>query len=715
MLLDPSDISGDGGSSGSSGNSGVTSSGINGIKSPSPVAVRVLVIDDNPLDRAEAKAALLNGSKRLYQFSEASSAEEALRLCAQGPLPDCIVLDLGLPDADEFEVLQRLPRDESGLLQIPVVVLTASMDLGLSRAALRAGAQDYVGKAWLMPESLTQAVENAMERLRMARAFEAQRQQAVAAKSKALELEGENRQIQEANRLKSQFLANMSHELRTPLTAIIGFADLLQMGAIPPGAPQHQTFLGHIGSSGRHLLRLINDVLDLSKVESGKFEFFPEALDLSVLMPEVLNILQNDIHSKKLQLVTDIDPSLGPLMLDAQRLKQVLYNYLSNAIKFTPQGGQVTVRALAWGAHHLRLEVEDTGVGIAAADLPRLFTAYQQLDAGSTKVYEGSGLGLALTRRLVMAQGGSVGVSSTLGAGSVFHAVLNRVHGTDGIQSADAQSADPQGADADSHQAAAADHRLLVIHDGRDDPPQLIAGLTAAGFRVDASASGEQAVQQARHRAYHAITLGLLLQDQSGLGVLQRIRADGLSRKSPVVGMTMRAQAGTAATFAIADVLCKPICTHEIITAMARFRPLGAKPKQVMVVDDDPAALDLMRATLTAIGIDAVCLLDGREALRDINHHRPDAIILDLVMPEFDGFAMLDALQKLPAWRGTPVFIWTSMALSDADYSTLGQSVRAILRKSGGTLDATLDALRGWRPHAASAAPTAPSSIGVLS
>ena len=177
MRLDGSDIS-------VAGVSG--SSGINAVKASSAVAMRVLIIDDNPLDRVEAKAALLNGSKRLYQFSEASSAEEALRLCAQGPLPDCIVLDLGLPDSDEFEVLQRLPRDASGLLQVPVVVLTASMELGLSRAALRAGAQDFVGKTWLLPESLTQAVENAIERLRMARAFEAQRQLAVAANHKAL-------------------------------------------------------------------------------------------------------------------------------------------------------------------------------------------------------------------------------------------------------------------------------------------------------------------------------------------------------------------------------------------------------------------------------------------------------------------------------------------------------------------------------------------------
>ena len=657
-------------------------------------ALRVLIIDDNASDRAEAKAALLNGSTRRYHFLEAATADDALRLCAQAPLPDCIVLDLGLPDADEFEVLMRLPRDEDGLLTMPVVVLTASTQRGLNQAALRAGAHDYVGKAWLLPETLTQAVENAVERLGMARALQVQRRRADASREQTLVLEGENQHIQEANRLKSQFLANMSHELRTPLTAIIGFADLLQMGAVAPGAPEHQIFLGHIGSSGRHLLRLINDVLDLSKVESGRFEFFPESFDLAPLVKEVQDVLHGEIARQQVQVVVDIEASLGGLVLDPSRLKQVLYNYLSNAIKFTPSGGVITVRAGASGLRHFRLEVEDTGVGIAANDLPRLFTAYQQLDAGSTKKYAGSGLGLALTRQLVVAQGGSVGVRSTPGSGSVFHVVMNRVHGTDEARSAEALH----------RRATSAQHRLLVIHDRRDDPPLLVPRLTEAGFQVDAAATGEQAVQCADHQEYDAITLGLLLPDQCGLAALQQIRRHGLSRESPVVSMMMRGSAGTAATFAIADVLSKPIRSDEIVSAMARFRRPGTSPTNVLVIDDDPRALDLMHATLKAMGIDAVCRLDGRVALRELDQHRPDAIILDLVMPEFDGFNVLDALQQLPAWRDTPVFVWTSMLLTDAEYESLGHSARAILSKRGGSLESALDALRSWRPAAASAA-----------
>lgn len=247
-------------------------------------------------------------------------------------------------------------------------------------------------------------------------------------------------------------------------------------------------------------------------------------------------------------------------------------------------------------------------------------------------------------------------------------------------------------------------HRLLVIHDGRDEPPQLTPRLTAAGFQVDAAAAGEQAVQRAHQQEYDAITLVLRLPDQCGLEALQKIRHDGLSRDSPVVSMMMRARAGTTATLAMADVLSKPIRSDEIVSAMARFRLPGTSPTNVMVIDDDPRALDLMRATLQPMGIDAVCMLDGRAALRELDRHRPDAIILDLVMPEFDGFNVLDALQHLPTWRHTPVFVWTSILLTNAEYASLGQSARAILRKRGGSLDSALDALRSWRPSAAVAA-----------
>jgi signal transduction histidine kinase len=237
----------------------------------------------------------------------------------------------------------------------------------------------------------------------------------------------ENQRMLEAGRLKSQFISNMSHELRTPLNAIIGFSDLLRMRTITPDSPKHQEFLGHIGSSARHLLHLINDVLDLSRIESGKFDFYPESVNLQTLIYELGDVLYTALHQGELDFEVDVAADLSMLFIDPRRLKQVIYNYLSNAIKFTPRGGRVTVRGLLEDEARFKLEVEDTGIGIAASELPRLFVDFQQLDGGYTKLYQGTGLGLALTRRLVQAQGGSVGVSSVLGVGSTFYAILDRV------------------------------------------------------------------------------------------------------------------------------------------------------------------------------------------------------------------------------------------------------------------------------------------------
>ena len=504
-------------------------------------------------------------------------------------------------------------------------------------------------------------------------------------RTKALQLEAENKQIQEASRLKSQFLANMSHELRTPLNAIIGFADLLHTGAVPKESPKLHEFLGYISSSGRHLLKLINDVLDLSKVESGKFEFFPAPLDLRDLVKDVTDILHTDLHRKQLRLAVEIDPQVQKLQLDPARLKQVLFNYLSNAIKFTPPGGNITVRARAEGPEHFRLEVEDNGIGIAAGDIPRLFNEFTQLDTGYDKHHPGTGLGLALTRRLVEAQGGRVGVSSVLGSGSVFHLVLNRRHGGDLAAAVGVQ---------DEHSRK---RRLLLIEEDRLNQKKFSEALASAGFTVDEARTGEQAVVKAADQAYDAIALNLEMPDEAGLSALARIRSRGSSRESPVVGMSM-GEGADAASFAIADVLSKPIHSAEIAAAMSNLPPTRGRRKKVLVVDDDPVALDLMRAVLVALGIEALCVQDGHTALRGLDESRPDAIILDLLMPEFDGFEFLDSLRGMPAWRTTPVFIWTNMTISEPDYVRLAKSAHYILTKGGGEFAAVLEELRRRYP-----------------
>jgi protein-histidine pros-kinase len=234
------------------------------------------------------------------------------------------------------------------------------------------------------------------------------------------------RAIVEANRMKSEFLANMSHELRSPLNAIIGFTELMYKGKTGPVSADQREYLGDILTSSRHLLQLINDVLDLAKVESGKMEFRTETVDIAKLVSEVRDILRGLASGKRIQIEVEIDPAVGCAVVDPSRLKQVLYNYLSNALKFTAEDGRVSIRLSADGIDHFRLEVEDTGIGISAEDIPRLFVEFQQLDTSAAKKYQGTGLGLALTKRIVEAHGGKVEVRSTPGRGSTFSALLPR-------------------------------------------------------------------------------------------------------------------------------------------------------------------------------------------------------------------------------------------------------------------------------------------------
>jgi PAS domain S-box-containing protein len=231
---------------------------------------------------------------------------------------------------------------------------------------------------------------------------------------------------EEDKRLKNEFLTNMSHELRTPLNAILGFTELVQAGEAGPVSARQREFLSQALSSGRHLLRLINDVLALTRMESGKLELHSEPVDVPALVGEVISNVKETAEKGRIQIRTEVDGTIGRVMADPTYLRQVLYNYLSNALKFTPAGGSVVVRARPEGPDAFALEVEDTGVGIEPEDLSRLFVEFQQLDAGYAKKYGGTGLGLALTKRLVEAQGGSVGVRSRPGQGSVFRAILPR-------------------------------------------------------------------------------------------------------------------------------------------------------------------------------------------------------------------------------------------------------------------------------------------------
>jgi signal transduction histidine kinase/DNA-binding response OmpR family regulator/HAMP domain-containing protein len=540
----------------------------------------------------------------------------------------------------ELALLDRWPEGGTELMRSVREVLTIAIEVARARGASRA----------LLAETQRQAAELLEARGR---------------------LEQKADELARASAYKSQFLANMSHELRTPLNAIIGFSELMHEEAIPDDPAQRREFLGHILVSGRHLLALINDILDLSKVEAGKLEFRPEALRLSRLVDEVVGILRTTASAKQIRLEPAIDPEVEELTLDPGRLKQVLYNYVSNAIKFTPAGGRIAIRATPEGADEVRFEVEDTGIGIAPDDLGRLFADFQQL--ANKHISGGTGLGLALTKRLVEAQGGRVGVRSTLGTGSVFHAILPRV-ATTGFAEPTPSPVEP---------AKRGAPRVLVVEDDPVDGRQLADALKHAGYGVEVCTSGAQAIARASEHPFDAITLDLLLPDMSGLDVVRQLR-NGKSQRAPVIVVTVVAEPGVLAGFAVRDVLLKPVDGDALAGALRRAGVSATTSRQVVVVDDDAAALRLMSTHLEQLGYDPAGFDDARAALAAVRAKMPAAIILDLMMPGMSGFEFLDQLRSEGDGRSVPVIVWTSKDLDPGEHAMLRASAVAVVSKGHG-------------------------------
>ncbi len=482
----------------------------------------------------------------------------------------------------------------------------------------------------------------------------------------------QNQRVQAANRLKSEFLANMSHELRTPLNGIIGFAELMHDGKTGPVSPDQHEYLGDILSSSRHLLQLINDVLDLAKVESGKMEFRPEPVDLKKLVGEVKDVLHTLAAQKRIKIETDIDPALRGITADASKLKQVLYNYLSNALKFSPDEGRVTVRVKPENADEFRLEVADRGIGIKPDDMGRLFVEFQQLDASTAKKYPGTGLGLALTKRIVEAQGGRVDVRSPFGEGSVFCAVLPR--GAKFVP-------EPVGEPAAVGTGAP---RLLVVEDDKNDRTWIVQTLADAGYAVEAVATGAEALARCRQQPYDAVTLDLLLPDMHGRDVLRAIRAEGPNRETPVVIVTVVIDKGVAAGFHVHDVLIKPVQTDDLLGSLARAKVSPHEARPILVVDDDPKARKLAERALKDAGYRALCVAGAEEGLEVAAQTPPAAVVLDLLMPGMDGFGFLKRFRATAVGRRTPVIVWTVKDLTRQERQQLRAATQGLVLKGEG-------------------------------
>jgi CheY-like chemotaxis protein len=363
----------------------------------------------------------------------------------------------------------------------------------------------------------------------------------------------------------------MSHELRTPLNAIIGFSEIMHDEKVGEISSEHKEFLGDILTSAKHLLRLINDVLDLAKIESGRMSFDPESVQLNNIVNEVRDVLRTMASRKGIEVSIEVDPSLGDIVTDPSKLKQVLYNFLSNALKFTPDGGSVTVRAMAEGRDRYRLEVEDTGIGISAEDLAKLFTEFRQLDTSASKQYQGTGLGLALTKRIVEAQGGSVEVTSAPGVGSTFSAVLPRwmQGGEEGQSAVSTHAVLPRAASS-----------VLLIEDDPSHSAWVTNLLEEHGYGVQLAPDGFEAIDLCSVQRFDAILLDILLPGLDGWETLRAIRRHGLNRDAPVVVVSITRPADAVSDYPVHDFLTKPVDRETLLRSLEAVRHASAADLQ---------------------------------------------------------------------------------------------------------------------------------------
>jgi PAS domain S-box-containing protein len=493
-----------------------------------------------------------------------------------------------------------------------------------------------------------------------------------------------------ANRSKSTFLANMSHELRTPLNAIIGYSEMLQEEAEDLGQDDFVPDLQKIHGAGKHLLGLINDILDLSKIEAGKMDLYLETFEIAPLIHDVMTTVKPLVQKKGNTLVLRCADDIGPIYADITKLRQALLNLLSNASKFT-ENGTITLRVTRTEGRGLRtepgsesdsalgphpsvlLEVSDTGIGMSPEQLGRLFQAFSQADASTTRKYGGTGLGLTITRKFCQMMGGDITVESVVGQGSTFTIRIPAQ-----VVDPRADALPPAEARFDTESVAAG--TVLVVDDDPAAIELLGRFLSKEGFTVESAVGGEAGLRRAAELLPDAIILDVIMPDMDGWSVLTALKADAALADIPVVMLTIVDDKNMGFALGAADYVTKPIDRERLTAILKKYRR-DSSSSPIMIVEDDLPTRQMMRRTLEKEGWAVAEAENGRAALKRVVEHRPEVILLDLMMPEMDGFEFVSELQKHQEWRSIPVVVVTAKDITVEDRLRLNGYVEKILQK----------------------------------
>jgi len=491
------------------------------------------------------------------------------------------------------------------------------------------------------------------------------------------ELDLRNREVQRATEMKSKFLASMSHELRTPLNAIVGFSDLLAEQTAGQLNDKQKRFVNHIKQGSAHLLQLINDILDLSKIEAGQIELHCETFQVNEALPEVLSTIRPLAMAKQITVEHKLASDL-PVFADRVRFKQILYNLLSNAVKFTPKDGRIDIDCYEEG-EAVCLSVTDSGIGIRPEDQKLVFEEFRQVDGGRASAQQGTGLGLAITKRLVEQQGGKITLESEFGKGSRFTVALPLSRET----YSEPQQTSASGVGATLVSSAKSNPLILVVD---DELParELLTNYLSPAYRVVTAESGAEATEKAKQLLPDAVILDVLMASGNGFETLVALRKEPQTANLPIIILSIIDQKEVGFALGATDYLVKPIRRPVLLETICKYVPRDSDDEStVLLVDDDVKTLELLEETLRSVGYETQSVQTGARALEVLSSKLVGAVLLDLLMPGMDGFQVIRRIRERETLRDLPIFVMTGKTLSSEEIALISSETQALFRKDG--------------------------------